>query len=300
MENFKEETQEELMDNAQDTNLEGVLKLPIGFSVDGVGVMQVDIADTGSEAEKIYTKKPKQGKVHTWMGQIIAVSVSNIAGNSIASNYLKQTDKNDIPELVKRIPLLDAGALLIQIQRECWEDVIPDQKINCTNCGARLSVEVELNKIEMPKNSTGKPMLDYVVKLKKPHKIKSNGVELLAEYEGMEFNRMKFRTATLGDALKHEGVSKDEVLFWRDLAFDTLLELYYEDEDGDITPVPTSFISRRGKALWSKDLNTKRLKEIRLGMQTTLPSAKAFYEEKCPECDENTPFFAQIGHFFQA
>ena len=279
---------------------EGILKLSIGFMAGATEVMQVRVADTGSEAEKIYTKKPKQGQVNTWMGQVIAVSVSEIAGQPIASEFLKQTDKKIIPELVKKIPFLDVGSMLIQIQRECWEDVIPDQRIKCTNCGTNLKVDVELDKIITPKNPEGKPITEYVVKLKKPHIIQT-GIDILSDWEGLRFNRLKFRTLTLGDAINHEGVAKDDVQFWRNMAFDTLLDVYYEDEEsGEIITLPPGFLVRRAKALWLKDFDTKKLKEIRTGMQTTLPSTKAYYEETCPECDEQTPFFANVSYFFQA
>lgn len=300
MENFSAEAHEDSIDNLQDTdNQTGVLKLPIGFSIGGKDIMELQVADTGSEAEKIYTKKPKQGKVQTWIGQVIAVSVTEIAGTPVASEFIKSEDKNNIPDLVKQIPFLDAATLLLQIQKECWEEVIPDQRVQCVNCGTNLKVDIELEKLAIPDNGTGKPLHEYVVKLKKPHIIKT-GVEILEEYEGYKFNRLKFRTATLGDAITHEGVMKDEVLFWRNLAFDTLLDLYHEDENGEITPVPKGFIVKRGKTLFNKDFDTKKLKEIRSGMQTTQPSMKASYEEECPSCSEMTPLFAQPSYFFQA
>lgn len=291
----EETVEEQYEDNSEKT---GNFLLPIGMTIGGKEILSLPIADTGSEAEKVYTKKPKQGKIHTWMGQVISVSVSSIGDNPIASEFIKQEDKSVISEYVKSIPFLDAGSLLIQIQRECWEDTIEDQKIKCTNCGTNLTADVELYKIKTPENKDGKAMTDYVVKLKKPHIIRT-GIDLLEEYEGFRFNRMKFRTMTLGDAINHEGVTKDEVQFWRNVAFDTLTELYMEEENGTITAVPNGFITRRGKALWSTDLDSKKLKEIRSGMQTTQPSTKTYYEENCPECDEPTPFFAQVGHFFQ-
>ena len=279
-------------------NQEGVFNLPIGLTIGGKDILELGIADTGSEAEKIYTKRPKQGKLHTWMGQVISVSVSEIGGVSIASEFIKQVDKNIISEEVKKIPFLDAGSLLVQIQRECWEDTIPEQKIKCTNCGANLTAEIELKKIISPVNVDKKALTEYTIKLKKPHIIKT-GIEVLDDYEGYKFNRMVFRTVTLGDAINHEGIAKDEVQFWRNLAFDTLLDLYYEDEKGEILQVPKGFIAKRGKALFQNDLDSKKLKEIRTGMQTTQPSTKTYYEENCPECSEPTPFFASVSHFFQ-
>jgi len=276
---------------------EGVFKLPIGMEIGGNQILELTIADTGSEAEKMYTKRPKQGKIHSWFGHIIAVSISEINGEPIAENFLKQADQTIVPDLVKKIPFLDAGSLLIQIQRACWEDTIENQKLKCTNCGANLNASIELNKIEVPENLTGKALTEYTVSLRDAHIIKT-GIEALDDYEGFKFNRLVFRTATLGDAINHEGVSKDEVQFWRNIAFDTLKDLYFEDADGSITQVPSGFITRRGKALFQNDFGSKKLKEIRSGMQTAQPSTKTYYEESCPECSELTPYFASVSHFF--
>lgn len=307
MSNYEDLHEEERFERFERLDLsedqEGTLKLPIGFYVGGsTPIMELPIATTGSEAEIIYTKRPKQGKIHNWIAQVISASVESINGEPIASKYLAQTNKNEIPALVKQIPFLDAGTLLIEIHRECWQPVLKDQRVRCESCGSNISVDVDLYKIEIPENGTGKPLTYYTVELSKPVVLtgKVYDEDILKEFKGYKINRLKFRTATLGDALKHDGVSKDEIIFWRNIAFDTLVDLYYEDENGEVTPVPTSFLTRRGKAFWTKDLNTLALKEIRQGMQTKQPSAKAYYEEECPECGSTMKVFASVGHFFQA
>jgi len=52
--------------------------------------------------------------------------------------------------------------------------------------------------------------------------------------------------------------------------------------------------------IFNKDLSTASLKELRKGLQTTLPSAKFYYEEPCPSCSKDTPFFASVSNFFTA
>lgn len=275
--------------------------LPIGFKHNGKDVLELPIAETGGEAEKIYTKRPSTTKLHTWFAQVIAVSVESIAGDKISSEFIKQEDKTIIPEAVKNIPFIDAGSLLIQIQRECWEAVIKDQKVTCSNCGSKLDADIDLHKIKVPtqrdEEREEKPIEEFSVKLPKTYEIKGM-VKQMEEYEGFKFNRIKFRVATLGDAIKHEGIAKDELQFWRNIAFDTMLGLYYEDEKGTITEVPDGYITKRGKQLFTKDFNTPTLKEIRNGLQRALPSAKFYYEEECPICDTATPFFASVSNFF--
>lgn len=273
-------------------------KLPIGFKYNGDNILEFDIAETGGEAEKIFTKKPSQTGIYTWFGKVLSISAENIGGVSVSEEFKASKDEN-IPDIVKQIPLIDAGSLLIQVQRECWEDKIPEQEIKCRNCGSRLVAEVDLNRIDIPntEDSDREPVEVYEVKLPKTYTIKTD-IEQLKEYDGLKFNHLRFRVATLGDAIKHEKVSKDEVLFWRNIAFDTLTGLFYKGDDESIDEVPYRYVTLRGKQLFTKDFNSKTLREIRKGMQTTLPSAKYFYEEECPECNQDTPFFASVGNFF--
>lgn len=273
--------------------------LPIGLKVEGEDIVTLPIAETGGEAERIYTKRPSTTKLHTWFGQLIAASVERIGNEKIAEKYLKQEDKKDIPALVKKIPFLDAGTLLIQIQRECWERHIENQKLTCTNCGSNLQATIDLDKVEIPENKEGKAIETFDVELPKTYTI-STGIEQLKEYDGYKFNHIKFRTATLGDAIKHEGVTKDEVTLWRSIGFDTMIGLFYKDEDGNIEEVPDGYVTKRGKQLFTKDFNTPTLKAVRSGLQKSLPSAKFFYEEECPECGKDTPFFASVSNFFSA
>lgn len=277
--------------------------LPVGFKHNGKDILELPIAETGGDAEKIYTKKPSTLKLHTWFAQVISVSVKSIAGDSIASDFIKQEDKTNIPEAVRKIPFVDAGTLLIQIQRECWEAVIKNQKVTCSHCGSVLDADIDLHKIHIPtpkdEEREEKPIEDLVVKLPKTYEIDSK-IEQLVEYDGYKFNRIKFRVATLGDAIKHEQIARDELQFWRNIAFDTMLSLYYEDKSGKIIEVPDGYIAKRGKQLFTKDFNTPTLKEIRGGLQKGLPSAKFYYEEECPVCDTPTPFFASVTNFFSA
>lgn len=273
--------------------------LPIGFKHNGKDITELPIANTGGDAEKIFTKKPSASKLHTWFAQVIAVAVSEINGVTIASEFIKQEDKNKIPAEILLIPFIDAGTLMMQIQRECWEDMMKNQRLTCVNCGEKLDAEIDLKKIAIPINETGKAILDYTVKLTKTYTI-NTGIDIMAQYEGFKFNRVKFRVATLGDGINHQEVLKDEVTFWRELAFDTIIGLSYIDEAGEETVVPDGYIEKRGKVFFTRDMDSKSLKEIRKGMQETMPSAKYFYEEDCPICSKTTPFFASVSNFFSS
>ena len=272
--------------------------LPIGFKHEGKTITELDIADTGAEAEKIYTDKPTPAKLHEWFGKVLAASIHNIGGEVVAKDYLAAPPKDRVvPAIIKKIPFLDVGSLLVQVQRECWEETIEEQKIQCTSCAEKLEADIELNKIDIPK-STGELLEFFDVKLPNTYTIDAGGVEQLVDYDGLKYNHIKFRTATLADGIKHGKVVKDEITFWKRLAMDTMVSLYFEDEDGSIEEIPDGYIAKKASSLFTKEFGSKTLKAIRKGVQTTQPSARYFYEEECPECGQMTPFFASVSNFF--
>ena len=286
------------MTDGENKNTEkGALKLPIGLNYGGRSYLDLPVARTGADAEKIYTKKPKQGKQYTWIAEVLATSIDNIGGEEVASVFNASKDKK-IPSVIKQIPFLDAGGLMIQIQRECWEETIEDQRLKCPDCGASLSADIELNRIEVPENETGVAQTHYNVDFDEPITLFADQ-ELLHDFKGQQFNRMVFRTVTLGDAINHEGLAKDEVAFWRELAFNTLERLEYVEDGQVIDVVPKNYLALRGKLFFTKDFTTKKLKEIRKGMISTQDSVKTYYEDDCSECGSKIPFFAQVNHFFQ-
>lgn len=274
--------------------------LPIGFKYNDQDIVELPIADTGAEAEKIYAKKPTATTLYSWFAKIIAISVDSIADHPIAEVYKKETDTNKFPDIVKKIPLVDAGSLLIQIQRECWEAVLADQRIVCVNCGATHEATIDLNRIEIPgsDNPNREASQDFVIDLGRAYQTVCD-IEQMKEFEGMKFNKLRFRTSTLEDGIKHEKVSNDKLLFWENIAFATLIGAFYEEDGEETQELPTAYLTRRGKQLFTKDMHSTSLRKIRAGMQSKQDSSKAYYEEECPTCNKNTPFLASSGSFFQ-
>lgn len=271
--------------------------LPIGFKLSDSDVTDATIAETGGEAEKIYTDQPTRTKLHSWFGKVLAISIGNLGGVEIASEYEKQKDKEVIPDTVLKIPFVDVGSLLVQVQRECWEKEIKDQKITCVNCGEKLTADIDLAKIEVPYRDEKPVEETMLVKFDKTYTI-GEQVEQLREYEGLRYNAIRFRIPTLEDAIRHQGVSKDEVIFWRNVAFDTMRDLVFIDTEGNEEMLPKGWVTKRGKQLFTKDFSSRTLKSIRKSLQVDLPSVKYFYEEDCPVCSQPTPFFASSGNFF--
>lgn len=275
-----------------------VFKLSIGFVHDGVNITELPMANTGSEAEKVYSEKPKQTGLYDWFCRVVAVSVESIGGVNIASEFIKGGMK-EIPEVIKEIPFLDLGGLIIQIQRACWEDTIKNQKFKCTSCGTTLETDIDLERIEIP--HTSEVIEEMRIKLRQEVTIDTSAFASaeMEEYNGKKFNQLVFKVAKSRDALRHQAIIKDEVKFWRDMSFDTIKGLELVDDEGNvIDTIGQGYVAKRGKAIFTKDLNSKSLHAVRRGLQVDLPTAKYFYDDTCFECGESTPFFASVGSFF--
>ena len=275
--------------------MDKMAKLSIGFTHNGHLLKELPLAETGAEAEKIYSEKPKQTALYDWFARIVAVSIESIGGEAIAAEFIKT---KEVPEVVYKIPFLDLGGLIIQIQRECWEETITKQRFKCTNCGTTLETDVELKKIGIPEKDG--EIDEFRVRLPQTITIDTEGTksESLLEFNGKQFNQLVFRVATLKDAVKHQGVIKDEVMFWQNVAFDTLKNLELVEDDKVTDEVGSKYVTLRAKALFSRDLSAKSLRAVRKGLQTELPTAKYYYEDTCYNCGELTPFFASVNSFF--
>lgn len=274
-----------------------VFVLPQGLKLseeeDGV-LRELPIAPTTGEAEKVFTKKPNNQTLYSWFGRIVSAAVESIDGVPVSVPFLKDATKQ-IPDAVKNLTIADVGSLLIQIQRECWQPVIENQQIKCTSCGANLSTDVELHRIEVEVPEEVHPF-DVKIALGSRYKVVT-GLEAYSEYEGKTYDTATFRAPTLRDALKYEKIAQDEVNFWRRISLDCLLELS-DSESGEVLGM--DFINKRGMVLMNKDWNTITLKNVRFKLQTSYPSAKFFYEDECDRCGAMTPFFASVQNFFSA
>ena len=272
--------------------------IPNGVDVNGYRVTTASIADVAGRAEEIFTTRPSKTKLYTWFGRVLSVAIGDIGGVPIASEFLKTVESSKtIPALVKKISFIDAGTLLLQVHRECWEDILPEQEITCTKCGSTFIADVDLNRIEIPK-PLEEPVEAITVKLSKDYSIVKS--DAFSEFQDETFNRITFRVPLLEDAIRNEGLATDEVKFWRRMAFDLLLSIEHESEDGAITQIPKKYMAGRGMMLFNKDLRAVDLRKIRRAMQETIPSALLFYEDACKVCGEDTKYFANVNSFFLA
>lgn len=271
-------------------------KLPNGLIVDGQSIKEVSMAETGGEAELIFNEKPTSSGLYTWFGKVVSVAVKSIGEVKVASEFLKDEDRAVVP-IVTKIPFVDIGTLLIQIQRECWEDTIKEQQIVCSKCGTELTADIELEKIEIPFDENIAVPENIVVSLGREYKI-DTGIEALASYDGEVYDHLVFRVPLLADAIRHEKIAQNDLQFWRNIAFDCLVGMFKLDEAGNRQYTTDGYAGKRGKMLFNKDWDSKTLKKIRDGLQKGLPSPKFYYEDKCSACGKQTPYFTDITNFF--
>jgi len=267
-------------------------KLPIGFKYKDTFIKTFTGYEVTGDAEVVFTKKPKPTKVYTWFAEVISVAVKSINNESISDEFLKT---KTIPSIIKKIPLLDAGSLLMQIHRESWEDILYDQQFLCVNCGEKINADIDLNRLEVPTKDLETEFL--TCKLKKSYTLKTKGVDRFADLEGLTFDTLKFRVPTLADAIKNEGRAKDDVLFWRMIAFDCLVDL---SSSKDNHVIPNEYRAGRGSLLFTKDIGARDLKVIRNTLKKELPSVKMYYEDTCPNCGSETPHIANLTNFFSS
>lgn len=277
-------------------------RLPIGFNHGGQVVKRIEKAETKASAEEIYTATPDVSDLYSWFGEVIAVSCQSIAGEPVSAPFIESLSKvKKLPSVIGKIPLVDVGSLLLQVQIFCWEDVISEQQIICRFCSKSLVGDIDLKKMleSMPFSEDTAPVTELTVPFGKEFTIRSD-IEQLAEFNDVVYNGAIFRVPVLDDAIRHEKIGADEVLFWRDIAFDCLEALVFIDENGTVERVADGYISRRGKQLFTKDWDTKTLKKIRSHLQTKLPSAKFYYEDVCPCPKRRTiAYFTDVTNFFR-
>jgi hypothetical protein len=272
--------------------------IPNGVDVNGYRVNTASIAEVAGKAEEIFTTRPSKTKLYTWFGKVISVAIGDIGGVPIASEFLKTVETSKtIPPLIRRLSFIDAGTLLLQVHRECWEDTLPEQEVTCEKCGGTFTADIDLKRLDIPK-PLEEPVEKIVVKLSKNYPIAKG--EAFSEFQDEQFNRVVLRVPLLEDAIRNEGLANDEVKFWRRMAFDTIQSLEYENEDGAITEIPRKYISGRGTLIFNRDLKAVDLKRIRREMQRSIPSALLFYSDTCKVCGEETRYFANVNSFFLA
>ncbi len=289
--------------------MENKLVLPVGISADGAIVKEITLANTSGTAEEVYTSKPSASKLYTWLGEVISVSVQEIAGIPVYHTFMKTFNTTRmIPPVVKKLPLNDVGTLILQIQRECWQDIIPNQRVMCQKCGTDFTADIDLKKIEIEVEGKEYPFID--IKLSKTYTI-NHPEDIYDQFKGESFNCIRFRVPTLGDAIRHEKLNIEEITFWRTMAFECaedflMVETEFNEDLGreveirrEVSVAP-GYVNQRGTLIFKNDLSTMDLRRVRTGLTGELPSAKMYYEDTCACGKYQVPFYTAVDNFFSS
>lgn len=285
-------------------------ELPVGLRLNGEVHKDVELLKTNGVAEKIFLKRISE-KPFTWQGNIVSAAVKRIGNVEIGSEVRKKYLEDGavtIPTAVLKLPLAEVNTLLVEIHRRVWVSFMPKQEIICKYCGRKLTVDIDLDKIDyLPEvKQRMEEITDYehiIVDLQDgfipPILPKITDKEQYAGITDTEYNRIVFRVPLLEDAIKHERYFSDSVGFWRRIAMDCILEIQHV-VDGDVVDVlPREFHTWYGMKILNEYLSGKDLRTIRNSLIEYLPTLPFAYYEPCG-CDEQReiPMAMEVSNFF--
>lgn len=279
--------------------------LRIGIPVGGSIVKDIPLSRTNGVVETVFSERLPE-MPYTWMGRVIAVSVSDIGGSPIAGPCRDQYDRNEnitLPDEVLAIPFAEVNTILIEIHRRLWRRTITEQQCVCKFCGSSFIADIDLNKIQYLPSAEKAfettedwsklvALLPYGYEYTAP---KTNGAASpFDEYDGLTFNRFTYRMPNLADVIRHESLASDSVVFWRRIAADCLVEV--ANDEGIV--LPSGAWKSMGLALYNKYLDSEDLLKIRETLRDVVPALPMYYQENCPKCKRSTPVTMEGSSFF--
>lgn len=181
--------------------------LPIGFTYEGRSYRMFDVNRIDGFMERIiHNETLRKERPQTWMAMVVSGLLNTLEGDSVSYDFVESNGKK-IPELVKRIPLADAGLILIAGQVHTFGPVLKAQKARCSNCGSINKLDINLEDLTVPDTSDSPVMESVTVNLETGWKRvvdpdKAGQKEL--GWEDKVFNVFEFGIPTIGDALRNE------------------------------------------------------------------------------------------------
>jgi len=290
------------------SNLPLSFDLKIGTKVAGGDPQtSVSLLEVNGVAEEVFLKRLPD-RPYTWMGQVLSVGIDRIGNTVIGSpareDYLKNANIAFAPEILS-LPIAEVNTLLVEIHRRVWKHEIRNQECTCKYCGNTLFVDIDLNRLEYSAESLEKlgekeDPFTVVVDLPRGWKFSApklgngQGESPFVQYDGLVFDRFTFRVPTLAVAIKNEK-QRDQVKFWRAVAYDCLVEVVCTDQD---IVLPKEAYMMLGLKLYNQILTGPDLGAIREALRECLPVLPLAYEETCPHCSHNTPVIMEQTSFF--
>lgn len=289
--------------------MDTVFELPIGLWLDDQKHTTVELLETNGVAEKIITNKLAD-RPYTWQAYVFCSCIKSIGdipiGMAARKEYL-QHNTITIPRAIKELTLADANTLLVEIHRRVWQKDIHKQEIYCKGCGDTFINSIDLGKITMSEEdlellNTKSDFRQVVVDL--PSGLLIDDIpelqkDIFAPHRGKKFNRIIFNTPKLADAIRREKFYKDQIDFWRRIAYDCLVEIQYVKDGQVLDVLPVEAQTFMGMSLYNEILSSKDLAAIRKGLIEYTPTLPFSYEDVCA-CPRqlNVPYIMEPTSFF--
>jgi hypothetical protein len=179
--------------------------LPIGFMYQEKPVRTFEVNLIGGFQERIiHNETMRQEKPQTWTASVVASLLSTLGDESVSYEFEESGGKK-IPQIIKNIPLPDAGLILVAGHVETFGPVLKDQQTRCSNCRKPNTVDIDLSTLKI--DECENVIDELVVKLRTGWKrvldpSKSGQKEL--GWEGKVFDIFTIGIPTIGDALRNE------------------------------------------------------------------------------------------------
>ena len=287
-------------------------ELQYGVTLEGKRETAVELLRTNGIAEKVFVDKFSE-KPYTWMGTVISAATKSIGNEHIGMSARKEyleTGNITIPQAIQKMSLGELNTMIVEVHRRVWKSLLPEQETVCKYCGSKSIMQIDLDKIEYSEKSLKdfnilRDKEDESVTINLPEGFefmspKKYGTQDLAypEYDGMTFNRFKYRVPVLEDAIRSEKSHRESVDFWRRIAFDCFISAEVVEKGEVVAEIPKSVMTSFGLSLYNEMLYSKDLSAIREGLRECIPTLPFFYEDTCTSCKRETPVTMEPSNFF--
>lgn len=270
--------------------------MPIGFVQDGKWYQKFDLMEIDEALERvIHNVKLQQTHPQVWIKQVVAGLLDNIEGEQIGWD-VRESNFKKIPKIVDRIPLSDAGYILVAGHVAEFGECINDVEQKCLNCGKKFLTDIDLTKLKV--NYAESPIEAFSVDLEKGFIRKSDSKKEKLGFEDIPFNRYWFRVPTIADGIKFEELFAEATRldFNMRVIQSCLLKVESVDKDGSVIELEKKYREMYGSLL-IRELKAVDRTLIRRKFNE-LPSIEMRYSSVCSKCGEDTIVFADPSNFF--
>ena len=178
--------------------------LPIGFKWNSQTIRSFNVNLIDGFIERvIHNEQMRADRPQTWMASVLSALLHDLNGVMVSSDFVAS---GKVPEIVKALPLQDAGLVLMYGHTDTFGTVLKKQEAKCPHCRAQNSnLEIDLSELKRP--AVSESIIETVeAQLPRGWKRLLDGKAGQKElgWENEVFNRFVFGVPTVGDAIRNE------------------------------------------------------------------------------------------------